>query len=174
MDAITELTQINYVYVFLAVVTALAGIKFVMSLFEWFAKLLGLETKWMRCRREEHELLIKTSKELKMLKEEHNKSVRESIKHDQMIKDNISNLTDTVNGIANTLNDMQQRENETKRKELKDSLIRYYNKYKDIGEWTKLESDAFWDLFDDYEDRGGDGYIHSVVEPVMRSLKEVD
>ena len=69
---------------------------------------------------------------------------------------------------------MQKKDNATKLKELKDSLIRYYNKYKNIGEWSKLEKDAFWDLFDDYEKRGGDGYIHSIVEPVMRELKEVD
>ena len=68
---------------------------------------------------------------------------------------------------------MQQKENKTKVKELRESLIRYYNKYKNIGEWSKLESGAFWDLFNDYEERGGDGYIHTIVEPVMRELREI-
>ena len=83
-------------------------------------------------------------------------------------------LTNTVNGVAKNLECMQRKENETKLKELKDSLIRYYNKYKNVGEWSKLEKDAFWDLFEDYEKRGGDGYIHSIVEPVMRELREID
>ena len=69
---------------------------------------------------------------------------------------------------------MQAKENETKRKELKGSLVTYYNKYKDIGEWSKIEKEAFWDLFDDYEKRGGDGYIHTIVEPSMRELREID
>ena len=34
--------------------------------------------------------------------------------------------------------------------------------------------EVFWDLFDDYEARGGDGFIHSKVEPVMRELKVID
>ncbi len=91
-----------------------------------------------------------------------------------MLKTDISSLTDTVNGIAATLCDMQIKNNQTKIKEMKSSLIHYYNKYKDSGEWSKLEKDAFWDLFDDYEKRGGNGYIHSIVEPAMRELREID
>lgn len=59
-------------------------------------------------------------------------------------------------------------------KELKDTLINYYNKYRVVGEWSELEKEAFWELFEDYESRGGNGFIHSIVEPVMRELKVVD
>ena len=79
-----------------------------------------------------------------------------------------------MNGIVVTLEEMQRKSNETELKRLKDSLVQYYNQYKTIGEWSKLEKDAFWDLFDDYESRGGDGYIHGIVEPVMRELKETN
>lgn len=51
---------------------------------------------------------------------------------------------------------------------LKDTIIAYYKKYKDIGEWTKLEKDVFGDLFKSYEAHGGSGFIHSVAEPVMQ------
>lgn len=43
-----------------------------------------------------------------------------------------------------------------------------------VGEWSELEKEAFWELFEDYEARGGNGFIHSIVEPVMRELKVVD
>lgn len=145
-----------------------------VSLFEWFIEKLGLETKGMRKRKEEHNLLIQTSQGLIQLQEKHEESVRQSIRHDEMIKADISSLTDKINEIADTLSVMQKKDNETKLKELKGSLIRYYHKYKDIGEWSKLEKDAFWDLFDDYEKRGGDGYIHTIVEPAMRELRETD
>lgn len=139
-----------------------------------FSEIVGKPVRWVKDKQKDHELLIKTSQNLHELQKKHEEDVRQSIRHDEMIKDDISSLTNTVNGIANTLNSMQEKENETKLKELKGSLIRYYHKYKDIGEWSKLEKDAFWDLFDDYEARGGDGYIHSIVEPAMRELKEVD
>ncbi len=174
MEAIQALLNINFPYVFISVFVILAGLKSTVSLFEWVIERLGLETKNMRKRREEHNLLIQTSQDLSKLQEQHEESVRQSIRHDEMIKSDISSLTDSINGIANTLSDMQAKENETKLKEIKGSLIRYYNKYKDIGIWSKLEKDAFWDLFDDYEKRGGDGYIHSIVEPVMRELTEVE
>lgn len=174
MNAIKELTTLDFSLVFVSVFIILIGIKAIVSLFEWFIEKLGLETKGMRKRKEEHNLLIQTSQGLIQLQEKHEESVRQSIRHDEIIKADISSLTDKVNEIADTLSVMQKKDNETKLKELKGSLIRYYHKYKDIGEWSKLEKDAFWDLFDDYEKRGGDGYIHTIVEPAMRELKETE
>ncbi|MCH5256456.1 MAG: hypothetical protein J1D87_04145 [Lachnospiraceae bacterium] len=156
MEAITGLTQIDFSYAFISIFAILIGIKAIVSLFEWIINKLGIETKSTRCRREEHELLIKTSQELCTLQEK------------------LAFLTNTVNGIAKTLKNMHEKDNETKLKELKSSLIRYYNKYKEIGEWSKLEKDAFWDLFNEYEKRGGDGYIHTIVEPLMREIKEIE
>jgi hypothetical protein len=71
MDAIQELTQINFVYVFISVFVILIGIKAIVSLFEWVIDKLGLETKWMRKRREERELLFQTSQNLIVLQEQH-------------------------------------------------------------------------------------------------------
>lgn len=174
MNAIKELTTLDFSLVFVSVFIILIGIKAIVSLFEWFIEKLGLETKGMRKRKEEHNLLIQTSQGLIQLQEKHEESVIQSIRHDEMIKADISSLTEKVNEIADTLSVMQKKDNETKLKELKGSLIRYYHKYKDIGEWSKLEKDAFWDLFDDYEKRGGDGYIHTIVEPAMRELRETE
>lgn len=174
MSAIKELTTLDFSLVFVSVFIILIGIKAIVSLFEWFIEKLGLETKGMRKRKEEHNLLIQTSQGLIQLQEKHEEAVTQSIRHDEIIKADISSLTDKVNEIADTLSVMQKKDNETKLKELKGSLIRYYHKYKDIGEWSKLEKDAFWDLFDDYEKRGGDGYIHTIVEPAMRDLRETE
>lgn len=174
MEEIKALFNIDFIYVLSSVFVILIGIKPIVSIFEWIISKLGIETKWMRKRREEHELLIQTSQNLTALQVKHDESVRQSINHDEMIKSDILSLTKTVNGIAMTLRNMQTKENETKIKEIKGSLIRYYNKYRNVGEWSKLEKDAFWDLFDDYEKRGGDGYIHTIVEPVMRELREID
>lgn len=67
MNDIIELTKIDFVYVFVSVFVILVGIKFVISLFEWIVTWLGLETKWMRQKKQEHELLIKTSQNLTAL-----------------------------------------------------------------------------------------------------------
>ena len=62
MNEIIELTKINFSYVLISVFIILIGIKSIVSLFEWIINKLGLETKWMRHKREEHELLIQTYK----------------------------------------------------------------------------------------------------------------
>ena len=63
LDAVlfTALTRIDYTSVFISVFIILIGIKAIVSLFEWVIDKLGVETKWMRKQREEHELLIQTS-----------------------------------------------------------------------------------------------------------------
>ena len=43
-----------------------------------------------------------------------------------------------------------------------------------LGAWTSMEAEAFWELFKEYEDAGGNGYIHTVVQPAMNLLKVID
>lgn len=174
MGNITQLFKQDYSSIILGIFIVMAGIITIIEIIGKFSIIIGKPVKWVKSRQEDHNLLIETTKRLSELSERHNESVNQSIRHDQMIKDDIAKLSDTVNGIAETLSNMQEKDNITELKKLKDSLVRYYNKYKDVGEWSKLEKDAFWDLFDDYEKRGGDGYVHSIIEPIMRELKEID
>lgn len=146
MKMITELLKLEPSSLVTSFFILLSAVIAMYEIIGKFSKIIGRPVKWVR----------KTEKKYELLKAD------------------LLSLTDMVNGIANTLAEMQKKENETKLKELKDSLIRYYNKYKLLGEWSKLEKDAFWDLFEDYEKRGGDGYIHTIVEPLMREMREID
>ena len=103
MDAIQELTQINFVYVFISVFVILVGIKAIVSLFEWVIDKIGLETKWMRKRREEHDLLIHTSQNLIALQEQHAEDIKKltELFVDKQINDyrwEIINLADKIAG----------------------------------------------------------------------------
>lgn len=93
MSEIVELTKIDFTYVFVAVFVILIGIKVIVSLFEWIVEKLGLETKWIKSRHEEHDLLIKTSKELTELQKQHKKDVERSDKRDEEISSDIKKLT---------------------------------------------------------------------------------
>lgn len=93
MQSITELFNINFSYVLISVFVILIGIKSIVSIFEWVIDKLGLETKWMRKRREEHDLLIQTSQNLIALQEQHEKDVEHSDKRDEEIANDIKNLT---------------------------------------------------------------------------------
>ena len=58
---------------------------------------------------------------------------------------------------------------------LRDRLLQNYRYYTNEAtnpskSWTQMEAEAFWGLFRDYEDAGGNGYMHSVVQPAMEEL----
>lgn len=135
-----------------------------------FSEIIGKPVKWVKDKQKDHELLIKTSQNLYALQKKHNEDVKQSIRHDEMIKSDISSLTDTVNEIANTLIDMQKKIDHTEMAKLKDQILSYYKKYKDIGEWDEFESDVFWGLYDSYISHGGNSFVKQDIEPVMRDL----
>ena len=100
MDPIAELTTIDYSSLFIASFSVLIGIKAIVSLFEWIFNKLGLETKWMREKREERELLIQTSQGLAALQErhaidmeKHERDIERSDRRDEKISNDIEKLT---------------------------------------------------------------------------------
>lgn len=62
---------------------------------------------------------------------------------------------------------------------LRDMLLQSYRYYTNKTQnpsqsWTRMEAEAFWDLFRDYEDLGGDGYMHTEVQPAMERLLVIE
>lgn len=147
MEEIKELFNINFSYVFISVFVILIGIKAVVSIFEWIVNKLGLETKYIRTRREEHELLMKTSKNLAALQEKHKEDVERSDRRDEEISTDIKKLTKMF--VDKEIDDMRWEINNfaTKVSEgkpcNKDSFthcIRIYEKYEKILEENGLEN----------------------------------
>lgn len=147
MDAIRELFTINFSYVLISVFIILVGIKFAISLFEWIVNKLGLETKWMRQKREEHELLIQTSQNLSALQKKHKEDVARSDQRDEEISYDIKKLTRMF--VDKEIDDMRWEINNfaTKVSEgspcNKDSFkhcIHVYEKYEKILEENGLEN----------------------------------
>lgn len=139
-----------------------------------FSNIIGKPVKWVQKKNEDHELLMRTAKGLDELNKRHDESVEQSIRHDKIIRDDLTSVSDKVDAVSAQITNMQKKIDDTEMAKLKDTLISYYRKYKDIGEWTQLESDAFWDLFRSYESHGGNGFMHYTVEPVMRELRIVE
>lgn len=174
MDVIKQLTELDYSTLIIGVAVVALVFRAVCEFGMWIAGTLGLETKTMRQHREEHELLITTAESLKSLQQKQEEDVKQSIRHDEIIKADLKVVSEKVDAIANTLDSMEKKNNTTEMKKLKEKLVGYYNKYKNIGEWSFVEKEVFWDLFEDYESRNGDGFVHTTIEPVMRELKVID
>lgn len=142
-----ELAKIDFPYVFLALLAMLIGVRAVVSLFEWAAGKLGLETKWVRKQREEHDMLMQTAQSLAVLQEKHEKAVERSDRRDEEISSDIKKLTRMF--VDKEIDDMRWEINNfaTKVSEgtpyNKDSFkhcIRIYEKYEKILEENGLEN----------------------------------
>lgn len=123
MSEIIELAKVDFSSVFIEVFVILIGIKAVYSLFEWVIGKLGLETKWMKKRREEHELLIQTSHNLSDLQKIHQHDVKESDKHDEMIRNELTSFMNDIRQLVfNTQSEIQQFA-ENRKKDREQSLM---------------------------------------------------
>lgn len=76
---------------------------------------------------------------------------------------------------AKKLEDMDAGNKHREQNRIRERLLQAYRFYTNteknpLQAWSEMEEDSFFRLFKDYEDIGGDGYIHSVVEPAMRAL----
>ncbi|MSS09502.1 hypothetical protein FYJ38_12720 [Clostridium sp. WB02_MRS01] len=174
MDKIAELQNINILswvttgFQILAIIAAMAAI------IGKFSEVVGRPVKWVKRKNEERQLIILTSQSLDELWKQRGIDVEQSIKHDERLKNDLQSVSNKIDTLSGQITSMQRKIDETEMAKLKDTIITYYKKYKDIGEWSKLEKEAFWDLFESYESHGGNGFIHSIVEPVMRELNVID
>ena len=133
MDTIKQLTELDYKALIIGISIVIGAFKIAYTSYSLIISKFGLETKKMRQKREDHELLIATAKNLELLQNKQNEDVRQSIVHDKRIKDDLKNVTDKVNEIAEILSKMQKADNVTEMKKLKEKLVVYYNKYKNFN-----------------------------------------
>lgn len=133
MDELKELAQIDWFYVVIALVILLVCIKSVWSLIDWlFVEKLGIETRKMKQRRQEGELLKATTELAKTTAENLDKLQRRHIKDEEEFRNNLNNymeesrkdrkaLHDEMTKFTNNrIND--RRQSLEIQKELKDSI----------------------------------------------------
>ena len=168
---ILEMLRLDIPGLIAGIFILIIGIKELVNAFGWLMSRLGVQFKWVQKRNADHDLITSTAARCAQLEKQHQSDFAQSILHDKAIKDDLAKVSETVQHISEQLDDMKSRNDASEMAKLKDTIISYYKRYKELGEWTDLEADVFWDLFHSYEDHGGNGYIHSVVEPVMRELR---
>lgn len=133
MGDLKQLGQIDWWQVFVAIILLLVCIKFVWSLFDWFVfEKLGIETKKMKQRRQDRELLEATAKLAKTTAENLDRLQERHIKDEQEFKNNLNNymeesrkdrkaLHDEMTKFTNNRVDDRKQSLEIQ-KELKDSI----------------------------------------------------
>jgi len=103
----------------------------------------------------------------------------QSIKIQKELESQIQVMHDSLGRCIERLEKMEDSDNRRTRNQLRDRLLQSYRYYTSLEKnpsqsWTRMESEAFWELFHDYEDAGGNGYMHTDVLPAMERLNVVE
>ena len=140
MDEIVTLVEIDWKSVIIALVLALGFVVALLKALEYLAEKFGIETKKQR----DHKLLIQTSQNLTALQEQHTKDIKEfkdsqtenvnqSIRHDEIIKEELKVFIDEIrSSIVSLTNQMNQySENRVHDREQSFEIQRQLNKRSD-------------------------------------------
>lgn len=104
---------------------------------------------------------------------------KQSLDIQKKLNDEIKKLKDGQEMLMRRFEEIEEQNRKRECNKLRDILLQSYRYYTNQEQnpsqsWTKMESEAFWDLFRDYEDLGGNGYIHTEVQPAMERLLVVE
>lgn len=110
MEPIQNFFGIDWKTLGIAFFSALIGFQAIVKAFDWFFfDYLGIETKSMRQKREEHELLISTANGLKDLSERHENDSKKLSEHDKLIQDNLDLFMEEIKeSVIETKNAVQK------------------------------------------------------------------
>lgn len=183
MEPIQELFRQDLSSLILGIFILMSGFIAIFSIIGKFSEIIGKPVKWIQRKNEDHALISHTASELKSLQEKHEESVRQSIRHDELIKDTVLDLSQKVDSLSKALYEMRKIQDDDKLAEYKDKIgrsYRYYNerKYSDktpMPYWNRMEKESLEDLIKQYESHGGkNSFVHSIVEPEIEKWKVID
>ena len=198
MNSIQQLFEIDWKAFGITIFLVLLGLQTCIKLFQWFLfDLLGIETKSMRLKKHEHELLIETANELKRLSEKHKEDMDSFLNnriHDREQSFSIQkelitsqeNISKLINSLEKKLTEMQdntdkrfkeneEKENRRVQAELKDKIGQSYRYYHDIKKINDIEMETLEGLIKTYEDYGGkNSFVHSLVQKEMYTWEHVE
>lgn len=103
---------------------------------------------------------------------------QQSIEIQKKLQGGIDRLTTTVERIEKRQDEIEAEHNQRKLNELRDKLLQNYHYYTNkeknpMQAWTEMEKESFDNIFRDYENLGGDGFMHSTVQPAMDALRAI-
>lgn len=198
MNSIQQLFAIDLKAFGLTIFIVLLGLQTCIKLFQWFLfDLLGIETKSMRLKKHEHELLVETANELKRLSEKHKEDMDSFLNnriHDREQSFSIQkelitsqeNISKLINSLEKKLTEMQdntdkrfkeneEKENRRVQAELKDKIGQSYRYYHEVKKINDIEMETLEGLIKTYEDYGGkNSFVHSLVQKEMYTWEHID
>lgn len=143
--------------------------------FGFLIKIYGKVKEYFNARMEKEEEIKESVKSIASLQQKQ-KTLDEELKLIQGRIEEVSAMNQQTYAFLTELKDSIEKR---ARNRLRDRLLQQYRYYTNLETnpdqtWTRMESDAFWASFNDYEESGGNGHMHTVVQPAMNKLKIIE
>lgn len=103
---------------------------------------------------------------------------QQSLDKQDDIDKRFDSVTDKINELIGLINKQYEETNKIKCNEIREKLLNHYRFYTSLEqnpkqEWTEMEAEVFWHLYEDYEKLGGNGFMHNTVKPAMEALRVI-
>ena len=139
---------------------------------------------YKRCKKAIIEKYKKKQKEKEQIKrileqvEQYPKWRQQSLEIQKQYNRDIAELKERQEKNIKNVKELQEELRKRAVSDLRDRLLqlfRYYSsKQKNpMQAWSEMESRAFWDMYGDYKDAGGNGHMETEVKPKMRALEVI-
>lgn len=183
MNTLSELFELDISAIIVGILIIMASINAAFEIIGKFSSVIGKPVSWIKNKNKDHQLLLQTANDLNTLKENYEESVKQSIIHDNRIKNDLSDLADKVDALADSITEMKDIQDADKLSEYKDRIgqsyryycERQYSESNPVPYWNHMEKEALKGLIEQYEAHGGkNSFVHSVVEPEMQKWKVID
>lgn len=170
----------NFGHITLAQIVSVAlALTFVFLIYKQIKKYVDLKVAEHEKQKKEDELKKQKLEEAWNATQKYPEYRKQSIQIQALLESEIQEIRE---GLQAMMSRFEEIENQNKKREcskLRDMLLQNYRYYTSAQHnpsksWTKMESDAFWELFREYEEAGGDGHMHTVVQPAMERLEIID
>lgn len=94
MEILSDLFKQDFSFLILGFFVIISSIIAIYEIIGKFSTIIGKPVKWIRKKDNDHELLLQTVERVETLQKEQNESVKQSIRHDEMIRNDLKKLTD--------------------------------------------------------------------------------
>lgn len=105
MEVITELFKQDISSLIISCFIIISAIIAIYELIGKFSQIIGKPVRWVREKECDHNLIIQTTERLNELQKQHEESVKQSIKHDKVIRNDLEKLTKMF--VDKEINDMR-------------------------------------------------------------------
>lgn len=144
----------------------------------------GIETKHsLKDKKRDEEIgnlkadVSKLQEDVKQFNENRTHDREQSLKIQGQLTDLIKEVSEKQDCLIERVDALAEQNRKYELDDIRETLLQAYRYYtgssNPMKAWTEMESHAFWEQYQNYEQRGGNDYMHSTVAPAMHKLNKI-